>query len=79
MQTTILKEIFAFILGRKYYANIVATKGTAETQLCSYIFTSREEARRHRDSIDATLSFQFVETVAFRSRRDYRPLKAGRT
>lgn len=79
MQTTILKEIIAFILGRKYYANIVATKGTAQMQLCSYIFPTREEARRHRDGLAATLSFQFVETVSFRSRRDYRPVKAGRT
>lgn len=28
MQTTVLKEVIAFLFGRKYYANIVATKGT---------------------------------------------------
>ena len=35
MQTTVLKEIIAFLFGRKYYANIVGTKGTAEMQLVS--------------------------------------------
>ncbi len=28
MNSTVLKEIIAFLFGRKYYANIVATKGT---------------------------------------------------
>lgn len=32
MQTTVLKEVIAFLFGRKYYANIVATKGTDKTE-----------------------------------------------
>lgn len=71
MQTTVLKEIIAFLLGRKYYANIVGTKGTAEMQICSFIFRTREEAYRHRDELSGTLSFRYIETVSFRSRKEY--------
>ena len=71
MQTTVLKEIIAFLFGRKYYANIVATKGTDKTELCSYIFSCKEEANNHRDGLQTTLSFIFIETVSFRSRKEY--------
>ena len=71
MQTTVLKEIIAFLFGRKYYANIVGTKGTDKTELCSYIFRTKEEANRHRDSLLTTLSVQYIETISFRSRKEY--------
>ena len=67
MQTTVLKEIIAFLFGRKYYANIIATKGVVKQEICSYIFSSREAADKHRMEIETTLSFSFVETVSFRS------------
>ena len=44
MQTTALKEIIAFLFGRKYYANIIVTKGVVKQEICSYIFSSREAA-----------------------------------
>lgn len=69
MNTTALTEIVAFIFGRKYYANIIATKGVAKQEICSYIFASRQAAQRHRREIETTLSFQFIETISFRSRR----------
>ena len=69
MNSTVLKEIIAFLFGRKYYANIVATKGTTKQEICSYIFATKEAANRHRLEIETTLSFTFVETVTFRSRR----------
>jgi hypothetical protein len=69
MNTTVLTEIIAFIFGRKYYANIIATKGVAKQEICSYIFASRQAAQRHRREIETTLSFQFIETISFRSRR----------
>ena len=69
MNTTVLNEILAFILGRKYYANIIATKGIDKQEICSYIFATREDAEQHRLDIDNTLSFQFVETISFRSRK----------
>ena len=67
MNSTVLKEIMAFLFGRKY----VATKGTTKQEICSYIFATKEAANRHRLEIETTLSFRFVETVSFRSRRIY--------
>lgn len=69
MNSTVLKEIIAFILGRKYYANIVATKGTRKQEICSYIFADKKAAEQHKLEIETTLSFLFVETISFRSRR----------
>ena len=71
MQTTVLKEIIAFLFGRKYYANIVGTKGTDKMEICSYIFSTKEEADRHRDTLMTTMSFSYIETISFRSRKDY--------
>lgn len=71
MQTTVLKEVIAFLFGRKYYANIVATKGTDKTEICSYIFTCKEDADKHRDGLETTRSFIFIETISFRSRKEY--------
>lgn len=69
MNSTVWTEIIAFILGRRYYANIIATKGVAKQEICSYIFATREAADKHRREIETTLSFRFVETVSFRSRK----------
>ena len=69
MNSTVLTEIIAFLFGRKYYANIIQTKGVAKQEICSYIFATREAAERHRMEIETTLSFQFVETISFRSRK----------
>lgn len=67
----LLTEILAFLLGRKYYANIVLTRGTTRTELCSFIFSSRADAHTHRDSLASNLSFQYIETISFRSRHQY--------
>lgn len=69
MNSTVLKEILAFLFGRKYYANVIATKGTTKQEICSYIFATKEAAQRHRLEIETTLSFRFVETISFRSHR----------
>lgn len=71
MQTTVLKEIIAFLFGRKYYANIVGTKGTDKMEICSYIFRTKKEADRHREALMGTLSFRYIETISFRSRKEY--------
>ena len=68
MNTTVLKEVLAFVFGRKYYANIVATKGTTKQEICSYVFCTRAAANRHHQEIDASMSFLFIETISFRSR-----------
>lgn len=69
--TTLLTEIVAFLLGRRYYANIINTKGTNRCEISCYIFRSKEDADRHRDELQANMSFKFIETVSFRSRHDY--------
>lgn len=75
MTTTVLKEIGAFLFGRRYWANIVVQRwcsgGDAREGLAEYIFPSREEADRHRDSLEGNASWKFVETVSFRSRREH--------
>lgn len=69
MNSTVLKEIIAFLFGRKYYANIVATRGVSKQEICSFIFSTRQAAERHRQELDSTLSYRYVETVSFRSRK----------
>lgn len=69
--TTVLTEIVAFILGRKYYANIIHTRGTNKCEVSSFIFRTKEDASAHRDALENNLSYKFVETVSFRSRHDY--------
>lgn len=67
----LIKELMAFLLGRRYYANIVITRGTTRAEICSFIFQSRADALAHRDSLASNLSFQYIETISFRSRREY--------
>lgn len=43
MNSTVLKEVIAFLFGRKYYANIIATKGTGENR-------KRRRLHRHRQN-----------------------------
>lgn len=68
---TTLRLITEFLLGRKYYANIVGTRGTTKTELSSYIFTNKEDAREHARSLYANRSYSYVETITFRSYRTY--------
>ena len=69
--TTLLAEITAFLFGRRYYANILNTKGTNRCEISCYIFRSKQDADRHRDELQSNMSFKFIETVSFRSRHDY--------
>ena len=71
MNYSVLQAIVSFIFGHKYYANIVNTIGTDRFELASFIFLSKEDAIRHRRSLDTTRSYQFVETISFRSRIAY--------
>lgn len=71
MNSTVLKEIIAFLFGRKYYANIINTRGTFKCEICSFIFPTKEAAEKHRQELEDTLSYRYLETISFRSRRDY--------
>lgn len=70
-QETVLQSIIAHIFGHKYYVNIINTRGTSKCEASSFIHRSRQEAERHRLEIESTRSFLYVETVTFRSHKDY--------
>lgn len=63
--------IVDFILGNKYYCNLVNVKGSDEIEMSSYIFRTKERALLHKQRIQSTRTFQYVETVSFRSRENY--------
>lgn len=71
MNYSVLQAIVAFIFGHKYYANIVNTRGTDRFEVASFIFLTKEDAIRHRRSLDTTRTYQYVETISFRSRMVY--------
>lgn len=71
MNSTVFEEIIAFLFGRRYYANIVNTRGTVKCEICSFIFSTKEAAEKHRLELETTLSYRYLETISFRSRRDY--------
>ena len=71
MKQSLISKIIAFVLGDKYYANIVNSRGTNRCELCNFIFNSREQAKQHRLSIETTASFLHIETISFRSRKKY--------
>lgn len=68
---TVLQSIIAFLLGNKYYANIINTRGTDKCEISCFIFRNKQEAEAHRRQVESTMSFLFIETVSFRSRRVY--------
>lgn len=67
----LLNRILDHIFGRKYYANIINTRGTNRCEISCFIFHTKEEAMKHKLSLDANRSFMFVETVSFRSHKQY--------
>ena len=71
MKESVLQAIIAFVFGHKYYANIVNTRGTDKCELTSFIYRTKEEAEKHRRQVESTMSFAYVETVSFRSRKEY--------
>ena len=68
---TVLVAIVEFLLGKKYYANIINTRGTDRTEISSFIFCTRQEAEKHRQELSTTVSYQWIETISFRSRNEY--------
>lgn len=68
---TVIERIVAFIFGHRYYANIVRQEGTCEPMICSFIFGSMDDAERHRRELLTNRSYRYMETVSFRSRKEY--------
>lgn len=72
MNETVLQRIIAFVIGHKYYANIIRTKGLGGTvDLTSFIHPTKADALAHRRDIEQTASYSYVETISFRSRETY--------
>ena len=67
----LINRILTHIFGFKYYANIINTRGTSKCEISCFIFHSKEEALKHKLTLDTTRSFMFIETVSFRSRKKY--------
>jgi len=70
-ETTILKSIWNFLFGYKYYACIINTRGVIRTELSSFIFRTKEEAEAYRRSLETNVTYIWIETVSFRSRRGW--------
>lgn len=67
----LLTQIINHIFGCKYYANIVFTRGTTDCHICSFIFRTKEEARKHMVELQSNLSYEYIETISFRSYGNY--------
>ncbi len=75
---TVLTNLLAHLFGHKYYANIINTRGTDRIEMSSFIFASPEDAQRHKEQLLTTRSFIHIETVSFRSFKDYKCHKINR-
>jgi hypothetical protein len=62
-------EIVDALLGRKYYAVVVGTRGKEMYFLTSDIFKSRAEAEQRREELRSNATFYYVEMHSFRSQR----------
>lgn len=71
-QKTVLQAIIAFIFGQKYYVNVFNRRGTPMCEVSSFIFQSKKDAIKHKQSVEASPTFNHVETITFRSRNLYR-------
>lgn len=78
MKYSVLQAITGFLFGHKYYANIVGTRGVERYELTSYIFTNKYEADQHRLRIGQTRTYEYIETITFRSRKVYSPVSIKR-
>lgn len=67
----LIKRIVEHILGRKYYANIVRNNGTNGRELASFIFRTKTAAEEHRNILTTNRLYTYVETISFRSHREY--------
>lgn len=72
MKESIIQRAVSIVLGHKYYCNIVNVLGTDTHEMTSYIFSQKADAEAHRRRINSTLSFEYVETISFRSRKVYK-------
>lgn len=64
-----IEEILNILLGRKYYAVVLNTKGTMDAWISSYIFEKKEHAENYiQKSVETGASFQVRSIISFRSK-----------
>ncbi len=66
-----IHRIWERLAGHKYYANIINMRGTLTAELSCHIFATKGEADEHRRRLWGNSSYQWIETVTFRSRTRY--------
>lgn len=77
-EETIFTNFLARLLGHKYYANVINTRGTDKIEMSSFIFASPEDAQKHKEQLSTTRSFIHIETITFRSFKNYKCHKINR-
>jgi hypothetical protein len=65
----LLKEMTRFLFGDVYYAVIIGERGSDRYDLASQIHTTRASAEAHRQRINETRTYIYIETIRFRSRQ----------
>lgn len=70
-QESLLTKIIDFIFGRKYYAVIINRRGTGVLEISSYIHRNKEAVERYKERLANNMAYLYVETVSFRSRKEY--------
>lgn len=68
---SLLTIIIEFLFGTKYYANIINTRGVIRYEICCFIFRSRKSAMEHKQRLESGLSYKYIQTITFRSRKNY--------
>ncbi len=58
-----------FLFGDVYYAVIIGERGSDRYDLASQIHTTRSSAEAHRQRINETRTYIYIETIRFRSRQ----------
>ena len=69
---TIFTNFLARLLGHKYYANIINPRGTDRIEISSFIFASFDDALKHKEHLSTTRTFIHIETISFRSFKNYK-------
>lgn len=72
---SLLELIAEFLFGKKYWCNIVNTRGTDKCEMSSYIFASKAESEKHKERLCANASYMYMETISFRSKKNYKTTK----
>lgn len=71
MKDIVISKVIEHLFGRKYYCNVINCRGTLNAEVSSFIFATKAEAEAHKLSLVANRSYQWIETISFRSKNDY--------